>query len=259
MPLPAEVDAVVVGAGPNGLVAANRLADAGWEVLLLEAQPDVGGAVRSDREVDPDFVHRHVQRVLPDGRGVAGDRLARAGAVRAAAGRTRRPCSATRGRTARWALLHRDEDVTAGLLEQAHPGDGDGVARAGRAAGDGRPGADRVAADARSRRCAAALELLAGLPRVGGLAFVRELLAPASHLLDDRFGGDGPSLLVAGNACHADIRLDAAGSGFIGLLLTMLGQTVGLPGADGRGRRAQPRRCGPGSRRPAARSRSRRR
>jgi phytoene dehydrogenase-like protein len=50
-------DAVVVGAGPNGLVAANRLADAGWSVLVLEAQPDVGGAVRSDTEVHAGFVH----------------------------------------------------------------------------------------------------------------------------------------------------------------------------------------------------------
>ena len=33
--VPAAVDAVVIGAGPNGLVAANRLADAGWEVLLV--------------------------------------------------------------------------------------------------------------------------------------------------------------------------------------------------------------------------------
>ena len=30
-------DAVVVGAGPNGLVAAALLARAGWEVALLEA------------------------------------------------------------------------------------------------------------------------------------------------------------------------------------------------------------------------------
>ena len=52
-----RVDAVVIGAGPNGLVAANMLVDAGWRVLLLEAQATVGGAVRSDRSVDPDFVH----------------------------------------------------------------------------------------------------------------------------------------------------------------------------------------------------------
>lgn len=30
-------DAVVIGAGPNGLVAANRLAEAGWSVVVLEA------------------------------------------------------------------------------------------------------------------------------------------------------------------------------------------------------------------------------
>ena len=40
-------DAVVIGSGPNGLVAAILLADAGWDVLLLEAQSEPGGAVRS--------------------------------------------------------------------------------------------------------------------------------------------------------------------------------------------------------------------
>jgi len=50
-------DAVVIGSGPNGLVAANHLLDAGWSILVLEAQPEVGGAVRSDRSVHPDFVH----------------------------------------------------------------------------------------------------------------------------------------------------------------------------------------------------------
>ena len=50
-------DAVVIGAGHNGLVAANHLIDEGWSVLVLEAQPDVGGAVRSAQDVHPGFVH----------------------------------------------------------------------------------------------------------------------------------------------------------------------------------------------------------
>ena len=42
-----QVDAVVIGAGHNGLVAAATLADAGWDVLVIEAQGEPGGAVRS--------------------------------------------------------------------------------------------------------------------------------------------------------------------------------------------------------------------
>ena len=51
----AVVDAVVIGSGPNGLVAANALADAGWDVLLLEAQGTIGGAVRSAEVIAPGY------------------------------------------------------------------------------------------------------------------------------------------------------------------------------------------------------------
>src|SRR5581483_11201927 len=49
-------EAVVVGAGHNGLVAAILLADAGWDVVVLEQQDRVGGAVFSDRSLHPDYV-----------------------------------------------------------------------------------------------------------------------------------------------------------------------------------------------------------
>jgi hypothetical protein len=49
------VDAVVIGAGHNGLVAANLLADAGWEVLVKEATGDPGGSVRTAELTAPGF------------------------------------------------------------------------------------------------------------------------------------------------------------------------------------------------------------
>jgi phytoene dehydrogenase-like protein len=60
-------DAVVIGAGHNGLVAANVLADAGWAVVVHEAEPEPGGAVRSGELVEPGFVSDRYSSFYPLG------------------------------------------------------------------------------------------------------------------------------------------------------------------------------------------------
>jgi phytoene dehydrogenase-like protein len=62
-----EYDAVVVGAGPNGLTAAARIASAGRKVLVIEAAPTVGGGVSSDTDALAGVVRDVCSSVHPFG------------------------------------------------------------------------------------------------------------------------------------------------------------------------------------------------
>jgi phytoene dehydrogenase-like protein len=52
-----EYDAIVVGAGPNGLAAAIRVAQHGFSTLVLERNKEVGGACRTEELTLPGFQH----------------------------------------------------------------------------------------------------------------------------------------------------------------------------------------------------------
>jgi len=230
-PVSQEYDAVVVGAGPNGLVAANHLVDRGWSVLVLEAQPEVGGAVASDRELRPDFVQDTFSAFYPlaaVSEEIRGFDLERHGLRWTHAPAVLGHLLPGTG----WAVLHRDREVTAARFDEQHPGDGEAwlaLCADWDRIGDAIVGALLTPFPP----VRPGLSALARLRSVGGLRFVRELLTPAADLGRHRFGGAGPRVLIAGNAAHADIPLTAPGSGLMGLLLTMLGQTVGFPAPVG--------------------------
>ncbi|WP_046494207.1 phytoene desaturase family protein [Streptomyces odonnellii] len=220
-------DAVVIGAGPNGLVAANLLADAGWSVEVLEEQNEPGGAVRSDRGVHPDYVSDVFSAFYP----MAAASPVLAGLDLHAEGLrwSHAPHVVAHPlRDGRCAVLDRDRRVTAAGLDTFAPGDGQswiGLCRIW----------DRVREDLLRALFTpfppvrAMAGLAARLRGAGGLRLARSMLLPVRRLGEEEFAGEGGRLLLAGNALHADLGPESAVSGGFGWLMSMLGQTYGFP------------------------------
>ncbi|PPS72365.1 MULTISPECIES: phytoene desaturase family protein [Streptomyces] len=220
-------DAVVIGAGPNGLVAANVLADAGWHVEVLEEQPEPGGAVRHDRGVDPAFVSDLFSSFYP---------LAAASPVLAA---LRLEEHGLRWSNAPSVLAHpltdgscavldRNIDTTAASLDTFEPGDGAAWQRLHDVWESLRPDLlDALFTPFPPVRATARLALR--LRAAGGLRMARSLVLPVRRLGEEEFRGQGGRLLLAGNALHADLAPESAGSGGFGWLMAMLGQSYGFP------------------------------
>lgn len=67
--MPSMLDAVVVGAGPNGLTAAVELARRGFSVAVFEAKDTLGGGARTEELTLPGFRHDPCSAVHPLGAG----------------------------------------------------------------------------------------------------------------------------------------------------------------------------------------------
>ncbi|GIH16474.1 phytoene desaturase family protein [Rugosimonospora africana] len=222
-----SVDAVVIGSGPNGLVAANLLADAGWDVLVLESAATEGGGVRTAELTAPGFRNDVCSAFYPFATGPSP--IARLGLAE----------HGLRWEHAPAVLAHVCADRPAAVLSRDPTRTAESVDRF--AAGDGQRWLDlyrdwqRVAADVLRVmftpfppvRAAGALVRRTGTARA--LRLARRFVLPVGQLGAEEFTGDGARLLLAGCALHTDVGpADAAGGGY-GWLLAMLGQQYGFP------------------------------
>jgi len=225
--VPEERDAIVVGAGPNGLSAANLLADRGWDVLLLEAQDQPGGAVRSDESLEPGFVVDRYSAFYP--LGVASPVLADLGLERHGLEWIHAPAVLANptpdGPTV---VLSRDRAVTAASLDRFAPGDGE----AWLALQDRWEHMEGPLLDSFMRPFPPVRHGLRLLARIGVRGFgelVRTGLLPVRRFAEENFGGEGGALLIAGCGLHADMTPESAASGFFGWMLAAIGQSQGWP------------------------------
>jgi len=224
-------DAVVIGAGPNGLVAANHLADAGWSVTVLEAASEPGGAVRTAELTVPGFRHDRFSAFYP--LAVVSPALAGLDLDRHGLRWRRSPLTlANPMADGRCAIVGPDVATTAASVDRFCAGDGDAWAAM---VTEWR----KVAApflDMLFRPFPPVWPTVRLAGRLGAgerLRFARHLLLPVRRLVEERFGGDGAGSLLAGNALHADLSPESAGSGLYGWLLSCLAQDHGFPVPEG--------------------------
>ncbi|GAA1235521.1 phytoene desaturase family protein [Pseudonocardia alaniniphila] len=221
-------DAVVIGGGHHGLVAAAVLADAGWDVCVLESADVVGGAVRSAR-LHPDFITDLFSAFYPLSAAspvLRALELERHGLRWAHAPNVLAHPPRPDGGPA--AVLHRDREQTAAGLAVHDPRDGEAWLRLCRQW-------DQVG-DAFLRSLFTAfppvrgpLQLLRRIGTADALRLARFLALPAGRMGEELFASEQARLLLAGNAVHGDTPPDATVSGVFGWLLAMLGQQYGFP------------------------------
>lgn len=208
-----QVDAIVIGSGPNGLAAAVEVARTGRNVVVFEAKESVGGGARTAESTLPGFRHDVCSTVFPF----------------AAASRFFLSTPLERFGL-RWIespspLAHPLDDGAA-VLERS-------IAHTAERLGQDRR-AYRSLFEPLARDWPLLEELVMSPPRVprhpvAQLRFARRAVRSATALADRDFRGSEAKALFAGIAAHGMLPLDRALTAGVGLTLQTLAHAVGWP------------------------------
>jgi phytoene dehydrogenase-like protein len=217
---------VIIGAGVNGLVCAIRLADAGFQVTVLEQGATSGGGVSSRQDTLPGFIHDPCAAFFP---------LTAASPAFRGLGLEHHGLDwinpavpmAHPFLDGSAIALHRDVEATAASLDDAAAGAG---ARWQRLVTPLLNRGDLVTRAALSTfppvvpsaRLALAL-------RRGGLELGRLMLGSAASLGREVFAHPTPTAWLCGSAAHSDLSPGAAGGAAFAFALNWLGHLVGWP------------------------------
>jgi len=207
-------DAVVVGAGPNGLAAAVELARNGCSVAVLEAERTVGGGTRSAELTLPGFVHDLGSAIHP--LGYASPFFRQLPLEEHGLEWVHPPAP----------LAHPFDDGTAAVLERS-------VRETGATLGPD-AGAYEKLMDPIVRDWHRVVGSLLGPPRPPRhpLALARfglRAIRSARGLARTLFAGERARGVFAGNAAHSFLPLEQPPSASFGLVLGALGHASGWP------------------------------
>jgi phytoene dehydrogenase-like protein len=206
-------DAIVVGAGPNGLAAAIELATAGRSVVVYEAADEIGGGTRTTELTLPGFLHDVCSAVHP--------------LLLASPFFSRLP------------LSDLGIDMCHPEIEFAHPLDGGRAVAVHRSVEETSAGLGPDG-PAYARLMRPLVEHVGELMDevLGPLRFPRHPLVLArfgrrairsAKALVARFDGAEARALIAGGAAHSMLPLDRSPTAGVSLLLTLLAHAVGWP------------------------------
>ncbi|MEJ2431648.1 MAG: NAD(P)/FAD-dependent oxidoreductase, partial [Pseudolabrys sp.] len=224
-------DAIVIGAGHNGLAAAVHLAAKGWRVAVVEQAQEAGGAVKTREVTLPGFRHDLFAMNLSMFAGspffaAYKDRLTANGFGIVGAG----DCFSSAFPDASWLGVSNDLDATAQRIAALSPRDAEAWRKmVGDFAGDAPPIFALLGAPMPSWAAARTLWKAyrdKGASWLGDLA--RLVLSSPREYLDARFESDKLNVMMAAWGMHLDFAPDVAGGALFPYLESMANQSFGM-------------------------------